>query len=64
MKKRREENKMSKTTLKDIKSLIHESKNTHGQNNSTNPIIKSTNTEKHLSNEKQESYTQIGRAHV
>mgnify|MGYP002471331628 CR=1 FL=1 len=55
---------MSKTTLKDIKSLIHESKNTHGQNNSTNPIIKSTNTEKHLSNEKQESYTHNSHDHT
>ena len=33
MKKRRKETKMSKTTLKDIKNLIHDSKNKHGQTN-------------------------------
>ena len=64
MKKGREYNKMSKTTLKDVKSLIHKSKNTYGQSNSTNPMIKSTNAEKHLSNEKQESYTHNSHDHA
>ena len=53
MKKRRKETKMSKTTLKDIKNLIHDSKNKHGQ---TNLTIESPNTERSLSNENYESH--------
>ena len=56
MKKRRKETKMSKTTLKDIKNLIHDSKNKHGQTNSSNLIIESPNTERPLSNENYESH--------
>ncbi len=53
MKKRRKETKMNKTTLKDIKNLIHDSKNIHGQ---TNLTIESPNTERSLSNENYESH--------
>ncbi len=54
--KRRKETKMNKTTLIDIKNLIHESKNIHGQTNSTNLIIESTNIKRALSNENYESH--------
>ena len=47
---------MNKTTLKDIKNLIHDSKNTHEQTNSTNLIIESPNTERPLLNEDYESH--------